>query len=46
MFFKESEEGKTFKLNIGQLALAILLVLPILGLFFKADWLMNIISQL
>lgn len=46
MFFKESEEEQTFQLSTEQLALAILLVLPILGLFFKADWLMNIISQL
>ncbi len=46
MFFKESEEGQTFQLSTEQMALAILLVLPILGLFFKADWLMNIISQL
>lgn len=46
MFFKESEEEKNFTLTFEQSALAILLVFPILALFFKADWLMNIINQL
>ncbi|MDR6560577.1 MULTISPECIES: NADH-quinone oxidoreductase subunit N [unclassified Arcicella] len=46
MFFKESEKGVTFKLSLEQAVLAILLVFPILALFFNADWLMNIINSL
>ncbi len=46
MFFKESTENQTFELNAKQYFLAIILVLPILILFFKADWLMEIVSFL
>lgn len=46
MFFKESTESQTFELNAKQYFLAIVLVLPILILFFKADWLMEIVSFL
>ena len=46
LFFKEPLENKTFELNSKQYFLAIILILPILILFFKADWLMNLISYL
>lgn len=46
MFFKESTENQTFELNAKQYFLAIVLILPILILFFKADWLMEIVSFL
>ena len=46
LFFKEPLENQTFELNSEQYFLAIILVLPILILFFKADWLMDLISYL
>jgi len=46
MFFKEPAENQSFELNAKQYFLAILLVLPILVLFFKADWLMDLVSYL
>ena len=46
LFFKEPLENQTFELNSKQYFLAIILVLPILILFFKADWLMDLISYL
>ncbi len=46
LFFKEPIENQTFELNSKQYFLAIILVLPILILFFKADWLMDLISYL
>jgi NADH-quinone oxidoreductase subunit N len=46
MFFKEPLENQEFDLNSKQYFLAIILVLPILILFFKADWLMELISYL
>ncbi len=46
LFFKEPLENQTFELNSKQYFLAIVLVLPILILFFKADWLMDLISYL
>jgi NADH-quinone oxidoreductase subunit N len=46
LFFKEPLESQTFELNSKQYFLAIILVLPILILFFKADWLMDLISYL
>ncbi|MES2516934.1 MAG: NADH-quinone oxidoreductase subunit N [Bacteroidota bacterium] len=46
MFFKEPLENQVFELNAKQYFWGIILVLPILILFFKADWLMEIISFL
>lgn len=46
LFFKEPLENQTFELNSKQYFLAIILILPILILFFKADWLMDLISYL
>jgi NADH-quinone oxidoreductase subunit N len=46
LFFKEPLENQAFELNSKQYFLAIILVLPILILFFKADWLMDLISYL
>jgi NADH-quinone oxidoreductase subunit N len=46
LFFKEPLENQMFELNSKQYFLAILLLLPILILFFKADWLMDLISYL
>ncbi|MDZ7901000.1 MAG: NADH-quinone oxidoreductase subunit N [Arcicella sp.] len=46
MFFKEPLENQEFELNSKQYFLAIILVLPILILFFKADWLMDLVSYL
>ena len=46
MFFKEPLENQRFELNSKQYFLAIILVLPILILFFKADWLMDLVSYL
>ncbi len=46
LFFKEPLENQMFELNSKQYFLAIILVLPILILFFKADWLMDLISYL
>jgi NADH-quinone oxidoreductase subunit N len=46
MFFKEPLENQHFELNSKQYFLAIVLVLPILILFFKADWLMDLVSYL
>lgn len=46
LFFKEPLENQIFELNSKQYFLAIILVLPILILFFKADWLMDLISYL
>ena len=46
MFFKEPLEKQHFELNSKQYFLAIILVLPILILFFKADWLMDLVSYL
>jgi NADH-quinone oxidoreductase subunit N len=46
MFFKEPDDNQEFELNSTQFFLAIILVLPILILFFKADWLMELISYL
>ncbi len=46
MFFKEPLENQHFELNAKQYFLAIILVLPILILFFKADWLMDLVSYL
>ena len=46
LFFKEPLENQTFELNSKQYFLTIILVLPILILFFKADWLMDLISYL
>ncbi|MEY4539343.1 MAG: hypothetical protein RLZZ306_1100 [Bacteroidota bacterium] len=46
LFFKEPLGNQTFELNSKQYFLAIILVLPILILFFKADWLMDLISYL
>ncbi len=46
LFFKEPLENQEFELNSTQYFLAIILVLPILILFFKADWLMELISYL
>ena len=46
LFFKEPLENQVFELNATQYFLAIILILPILILFFKADWLMNLISYL
>jgi NADH-quinone oxidoreductase subunit N len=46
LFFKEPIENQAFELNSKQYFLAIILVLPILILFFKADWLMDLISYL
>ena len=46
LFFKEPLENQKFELNSKQYFLAIILILPILILFFKADWLMDLISYL
>jgi NADH-quinone oxidoreductase subunit N len=46
LFFKEPLENQVFELNSKQYFLVIILILPILILFFKADWLMNLISYL
>jgi NADH-quinone oxidoreductase subunit N len=46
IFFKESDDSQPFKLTFQQSILAIILAIPVLGLFFKADWLMELISQL
>ena len=46
MFFKEPLDNQYFELNSKQYFLAIILVLPILILFFKADWLMDLVSYL
>ena len=46
MFFKEPLDNQHFELNSKQYFLAIILVLPILILFFKADWLMDLVSYL
>jgi NADH-quinone oxidoreductase subunit N len=46
MFFKEPLENQEFELNSKQYFLAIILVLPTLILFFKADWLMDLVSYL
>ena len=46
LFFKEPAENQAFELDSKQYFLAIILVLPILILFFKADWLMDLISYL
>jgi NADH-quinone oxidoreductase subunit N len=46
IFFKEPLENQEFHLNSKQYFLAIILVLSILILFFKADWLMELISYL
>ena len=46
MFFKEPLENQHFELNSKQYFLAIILVLPILIIFFKADWLMDLVSYL
>jgi NADH-quinone oxidoreductase subunit N len=46
MFFKEPAENQEFELNSKQYFLAIILILPILILFFKADWLMDLVSYL
>jgi NADH-quinone oxidoreductase subunit N len=46
MFFKEPLENQEFELSSKQYFLAIILVLPILILFFKADWLMDLVSYL
>ena len=46
LFFKEPLENQRFELNSKQYFLAIILILPILILFFKADWLMDLISYL
>jgi NADH-quinone oxidoreductase subunit N len=46
LFFKEPLENQVFELNAKQYFLVIILILPILILFFKADWLMNLISYL
>jgi NADH-quinone oxidoreductase subunit N len=46
LFFKEPLENQAFELDSKQYFLAIILVLPILILFFKADWLMDLISFL
>lgn len=46
LFFKEPIKNQTFELNSKQYFLVIILVLPILILFFKADWLMDLISYL
>jgi NADH-quinone oxidoreductase subunit N len=46
MFFKEASADTFFTLSGKQYFWGILLTLPILILFFKADWLMTIISYL
>ena len=46
MFFKEPLENQRFELNSKQYFLAIILVLPVLILFFKADWLMDLVNYL
>ena len=46
MFFKEPLDNQHFELNSKQYFLAIILALPILILFFKADWLMDLVSYL
>ncbi len=46
LFFKEPLKNQVFELDSKQYFLAIILVLPILILFFKADWLMDLISYL
>lgn len=46
MFFKEPLESQRFELNSKQYFLAIILVLPVLILFFKADWLMDLVNYL
>jgi NADH-quinone oxidoreductase subunit N len=46
LFFKEPLENQTFELNSKQYFLAIILILPILIIFFKADWLIDLISYL
>ena len=46
MFFKEPLDNQHFELNSKQYFLAIILILPILILFFKADWLMDLMSYL
>ena len=46
LFFKEPLDNQVFELNSKQYFLAIILTLPILILFFKADWLMDLISYL
>jgi NADH-quinone oxidoreductase subunit N len=46
MFFREPAENQEFELTSKQYFLAIILVLPILILFFKADWLMDLVSYL
>jgi NADH-quinone oxidoreductase subunit N len=46
MFFKDPADNQEFELNSTQFFLAIILVLPILLLFLKADWLMELISYL
>jgi NADH-quinone oxidoreductase subunit N len=46
IFFKEPLDNQEFELDSKQYFLAIILVLPILILFFKADWLTELISYL
>jgi NADH-quinone oxidoreductase subunit N len=46
MFFREPVDNQVFELSSKQYFLAIILILPILILFFKADWLMELISFL
>lgn len=46
MFFKEPLENQRLELNAKQYFLIIILILPILILFFKADWLMDLVNYL
>jgi NADH-quinone oxidoreductase subunit N len=48
LFFKEVQitENEVITINNYQKAFALLLTLPIVILFFKSDWLMNLIAQL
>ena len=47
MFFKKSEEnGSELTISVAQKVFAGVLVIPVLFLFFKADWLMELISML
>ncbi len=48
LFFRKPDENPSepTRLTVGQLLLLAVLVLPILVLFFKADWLMNFLESL
>ncbi|MFY7828573.1 MAG: NADH-quinone oxidoreductase subunit N [Flectobacillus sp.] len=46
LFFKNAEQEFDASISTGQYVLACILGMPLLGFFFKADWLMNLIALL